>query len=262
MFPDLDPSELDQNWVKEFNRNLIDEGLHPNTIWKHHKNFKTFITQMIRDGVIKKDPYIGFDNKQFNRTKPWVLDEEIELLESYHPKDEALAYCKDFFMISYLSLLRFSDVRRIKQFHLQEMKNGKFLKITTLKTGEPVVIPVGKKLDKLLNSFVPMEYGNDRINNNLKILFENAGLVRQVESLVITSNRNGVKKEFKSIPLYKSVTIHMARRSGITSLILSGVRPIDIMPITGHHTERALMQYIGINSQQAADKLSNHKFFK
>jgi integrase len=75
-------------------------------------------------------------------------------------------------------------------------------------------------------------------------------------------NKDGcIEKQFQRVPIYDQVTIHCARRSGICSLVKSGVNMITVMAFSGHKTETALMSYVGINTMEAAQEMSTHKFF-
>lgn len=65
----------------------------------------------------------------------------------------------------------------------------------------------------------------------------------------------------QTMPKYKLVSSHTARRSFATNAYLAGVPTISIMKITGHKTESAFMKYIKISGKENAVKLKGHKFF-
>ncbi|NJK84776.1 MAG: hypothetical protein HC906_01135 [Bacteroidales bacterium] len=63
------------------------------------------------------------------------------------------------------------------------------------------------------------------------------------------------------VPKNLLVKTHSARRTGCTLMYLAGVRPIDIMKISGHRTEREFMNYIKVGKEETAANLSKHPYF-
>lgn len=83
-----------------------------------------------------------------------------------------------------------------------------------------------------------------------------------IDSEVEVMTNVGSKVKISFIPKYKLIMTHTARRTGATLLYSHGVRPYDIMKITGHKTEKTLLNYIKINSEENAVKLKDNPFFK
>ena len=53
----------------------------------------------------------------------------------------------------------------------------------------------------------------------------------------------------------------LARRSGCTNMFKVGIPTIEIMKISGHQTEREFLQYILIDEEETAERLSVHPYF-
>ena len=76
-----------------------------------------------------------------------------------------------------------------------------------------------------------------------------------------TTITKGGKVEKKSLPKFKLISTHTARRSFATNIFIAGVPSISIMKITGHKSERSFLQYIRISQEENADNLIKHPFF-
>jgi hypothetical protein len=57
------------------------------------------------------------------------------------------------------------------------------------------------------------------------------------------------------------IVTHTASRSGITYMYIAGINPVDIMKISGHKTEKQLLEYIKTRMDATAEKLSVHEYF-
>ena len=79
---------------------------------------------------------------------------------------------------------------------------------------------------------------------------------------VTTVRTEGGRQISRTLPKYKLVASHTARRSGATNMFIAGIPSISIMKITGHHTEKSFLKYIRISQEENARLLSDHPFFK
>ena len=255
-YPKLRLSDINRLWINDLDQRMRQDGLAPNTVWKHHKNIKILISRMHDDGIIPLNPYARFPMKQHQNTRIVLSEDEIAHLESIQPPGELIT-ARDIFLLSYYTLLRRSDLMRLKS----KMIDGRTIRLTTQKTGKVVVIPVNNKLRAVLERFNGDDISDTQLNNNLKKLFQWAGLDRVIEA-VKYENRNGsVEREFRDVMLCDVITVHCARRTGITHMVRAGVPTRMIMGLSGHSTETALMQYIGISPEENAELLLNHKYF-
>lgn len=72
----------------------------------------------------------------------------------------------------------------------------------------------------------------------------------------------GGKKYTETSPKYQLIASHTARRSFATNAYKAKVRPMELMMITGHTTEKNFLKYIRIEGEENARHLLEHDFYK
>jgi integrase len=162
------------------------------------------------------------------------------------------------FIIGCYTGLRFSDLSQLRKENI--IKGGHMAKISTIKTGEMVMIPLKGIVKTILNKYegiVPEALSNQKMNEYLKEVGE---LAKLNESILITSTKGG-KRSTETFKKFELITTHTARRSFASNAYLSGVPTISIMKITGHRTEKSFLKYIKISQEDNANKLIAHPFF-
>ncbi len=68
----------------------------------------------------------------------------------------------------------------------------------------------------------------------------------------------GTQRNENTMPKYRLMTTHTARRSFATNMYLKGVPSYIIMQITGHRTESAFLKYIKISNYMAANEIEKY----
>ena len=164
-------------------------------------------------------------------------------------------YVKNIFLIGAFTGLRVSDFRRLEDVNF----NSGYLKVTTRKTGAPVVIPIHPIVKEILeNDFnFSRHIPDQKINKHIKKICRLAKITEKIQTTTIHANRP-IKTITEKCDL---VTTHTARRSAATNMFKAGIPSISIMKITGHTTEKSFMKYIKITEEENAELLKKHAFF-
>ena len=242
----------------EFAKN---KGYRLNTIGTHIKNIKIFMREAFERGLTKN---MHFRSKRFkkldeNSQKIYLSLNELEALFNFNlSNNPRLDRVKDLFIVGCYTGLRFSDLTKLMVENINKEK--RVIKIKTQKTGEPVIIPINKMVNAIIDKYkglLPTAISNEKMNAYIKELGKLVGLDEEVE-IVYTVNGQNVRKVFKK---YELITTHTARRSFATNAYLMGIPSISIMKITGHKTEKSFLQYIKISQEDNANKLTDHPFF-
>jgi integrase len=239
---------------------LLKKNYGRNSIGTIMKNVKVFMNEAVDR---KLTTNLQFKNKRFKTVEEstetiYLTEKELrtiyELDFSANPK---LDKVRDLFIIGCYTGLRFSDLSGLSAGHINNEKG--IARITTQKTGEVVVIPLKKEVKEILkkNDGVPQAYSNQKMNEYLKEIGEEAKLT---EDVLITSTKGG-NRHTESFKKWELITTHTARRSFATNAYLGNVPTISIMKITGHKTEKSFMKYIKISQEDNANKLFSHPFF-
>ena len=173
-------------------------------------------------------------------------------------KVDSLNMARDRFLIGAFTGLRVSDFTRISEANIKD----NFIRIKPMKGAnktEDVIIPLHPVILELMNTgfdFDAKVY-DQKINKHIKDVCMMAGIN---ELVTITRTEGGEKKD-TTLPKYKLITTHTARRSAATNMYKAGIPSLSIMKITGHRTERSFLKYIKITAEENATMLSQHKFF-
>jgi site-specific recombinase XerD len=235
-----------------------------NTVGKHITTLKTILNTATEAGVNT--------NKKFQSQKFAILTEDVDkiylteselkkIYEHDFSKTKSLDRVRDLFLVGCYTCLRFSDFTNIKPENIYNNEKGTFIKLSTMKTGETVVIPLHWIVTAILQKYnyeLPKSISNQKMNDYLKDIGEKASIDEPVS---ITKFEGGVKVT-RTAPKYKLISTHTARRSGATNMYLAGIPAISIMKITGHRTEQSFMRYIKMTQEDNANKLIDHPFFK
>lgn len=260
----IDFDTVDLDFYDAFTKYFQDQSYTINTIGKNVKNVKVFMSEATERGY---NTNMTFRNKRF-RVPEEATDQiyltEKEIMDLYNldlSDKKRLDKVRDIFVAACYTGLRFSDLNEIKRENLIRSGKGKLLKVKTNKTGEVVVIPLHKVVERILNKHeggLPRIPSNQKLNSSLKDL----GFEAQITEKMPMTGTKGKFRTSVSVSKYQMITVHTARRSFATNAFLAGVPVISIMKITGHRTERSFMKYIRITKEDNARKLLEHPFFQ
>jgi integrase len=257
----IDFDHIDLNFYDDFIRYLsLQLDYSANTIGKHIKNIKVFMTEATNRGLNNNFDYLkkGFKVFKEDIDNIYLTEDEIKIL--FHldlNNNEKLSYTRDLFIVGCYTGLRFSDFSQIKK---ESIRNG-MISLRTQKTNELVTIPVHPMVDDIMKKYkgvfsnsLPPAFANQVMNRNLKEL----GKLAQLNEGVIISKTIGGKKINQTFKKRELITTHTARRSFATNLYLQEFPAISIMKITGHKSEKNFMNYIKMTPHQNAEKLRKH----
>jgi integrase len=259
-----------ENINLQFYRAFLDycrseEKLMNNTIGKYIADIKKWCKIIELDGLPINQQY---KHSEFmavsNKTKDTYLsEEEINVVFNKNfSKSTRLDNSRDLFIIGLRTGLRISDFLRLKKI---DLKDG-FIEIETMKTGEPVIIPLHHQIKSILekrNGELPYSISDQKFNLYVKEVCKDAGISELIEgSKIIKIKEEGESKSISRktpgiYPKYDLISSHTCRRSFASNLY--GKLPnMVIMAITGHRTETQFLKYIKITNKEHAETLKRH----
>ncbi|MGY6522427.1 MAG: phage integrase SAM-like domain-containing protein [Mongoliitalea sp.] len=252
---------IDQNFYTKFVNYLNKEKYSLNNVGKYIQVIKTFLTYATENGY---NTNMFFQSKQFKAHKVagfsiYLNENEVnDLYEKDLSSTPHLERVRDLFIVGCWTGLRFSDFTNIQPKNIE----GDFLKITTYKTGEKVIIPIHRTVKEIMDKYkgkypnsLPPAIANQKMNAYLK------DIAKEVDSLKTGVEVEGIKGGLKVNTIkqkWELVTTHTARRSFATNVYKSGFPAISLMKITGHKTEKAFLLYIKVTPEENAQKLLEH----
>jgi integrase len=282
LYPNLDFKDVTVGWLKQFVQRLLN-GEHREDKRPTNKNslqgdFTAIRSTMQRGyekGYHRNDDFKNTNFKIEKGRKPdSVALTEDELATLFHldinnpslkltpDKRKKLNEARDLFLVGAFTSLRVSDYGDIKPESITgNDEDGYILKTYSEKTETPTEIPIRSAVLKIFAKYpkrpnrLPEFPGKSSFNKNLKILCRLAGF-----------NATGRKRTALTLPLWKCVASHTARKSWATWADSVGVDKRLIMKIMGQTTEAITTSYIKSDFTEAIvvvrekQKLSEHKF--
>lgn len=264
----LDYDNITLDFYNQYVTYLRKQGLNINSIGRDIKNIKTFMNEAVDMGYTTN---LQFKHKKFavgrEDTEAVYLtwDEILKLYRHDFSDNKRLERVRDLFVFGCCVGLRYSDFSRIKPENIIKDGSDYFIKVTTQKTGEMVIIPAHPLVLEILkkykseNSTLPRSVSSQRFNDYIK---EACKIVGEAESKAagkaVGFNETGRLPGEPELQLWQCVSSHTARRSMATNYYLEGFPVIDLTKITGHKTESSFLRYIKLSKLDAARRLQAH----
>lgn len=248
--------DFNQSFYNDFRMFL---ALSDNAFGFHIKNLKVFLKWTFDNGYHENENYrkwkvthedgkpvfyLKFDEIQTIRTKE---------LEPRHDR------VRDLFLIGCYTGFRFSDLHTLEPMHY---KDGFIIK-TTLKTKEPVKIPVVNELKTILEKYwtkdLPLpKLSNQKANQYLKELVEASEIDRDF-LYIQKKGKEIIETNYKA---FKMVSFHTARHTFITIALQLKVSPDTVRRIVGHKNFSMMARYTQNDddyNKKELDKISLEK---
>ncbi len=248
----VDFDSINMKFYNSYIEFMTDKGLKRNTQGTRLKYVKAVLRQATAEGI---NTNLAFTNNAFKSVSEKVEAiylNETELRDLYTLElNDTQGKVRDLFLISAYTGLRISDVKRITGANIEGNPGGRFIRITTQKTGAGVVIPVYPMIEQIFLKYdynLPV-FSDQHINRTLKDI--GPILAEKTESVVLGANGKDKSK-------YDKIRSHTGRRSFCTNMYLRGVKPATIMKISAHKTEKEFFKYIKVTPDENAQILNGY----
>ncbi|APS40493.1 site-specific integrase [Salegentibacter sp. T436] len=253
----LNFNAINSKFHSEFTYYCMETKEHVNNTYSRNLGlFKTFMHWALENGYTY--------NEEFKKIKkiPKVVTQQIALKKSdlqklmdhnFKPKQKYLERVRDVFVFSCVTGLRFGELSLVSKkniydgnLHLKEEKGAE---------KEARTIPLNDLSEYILKKYnynLPL-ITNQRHNDYIKDIFEEAGYTWEVEKNVT----RGKSVDRQTMPFYKRVSTHTARRTFITMLKREGKSDKLISKITGHKDLKTLNQYYQVDDDAKKDAVAS-----
>ena len=243
--------DIDLKFYKDFTEYLTKKEFKPNTIGKFFKVIKTVLNEAFEDGINTNQ---DFKKKGFKVIKEEVENialtkEELDILKNYKLETEKEILIRDLFVIGCLTGQRISDWGSL----FKGNPRDRIIEITQTKTGSKVAIPFTEEAIEIINKYPNLSKlpPDQVINETIKDICEKIDVFKQ--EITFNETIAGQSKEV-TIPKYRLISSHTARRTFATIQHLKGTSTQHIMAITGHKTEKSFLTYIKSTSREMAEQ--------
>ena len=234
-----------------------------NTAGRMIRSFKVIAQAALDDNIHQssefRKSYFKAHNVKVDNI--YLTLDELEYLEKIDNfRNETWEKARDVFLLECYTTLRISDLKRVKKDHFQITKTGYKLNIITKKTKEKVIIPLKPKAYSIFEkyNFQPPKIEAQTVNRLIKELAKMVGISSIIEQRVT----KGGKAFVQSTPKYDLITNHTGRRTAATLMNQAKIDRTLIMKLTGHTIESNFMKYLCTTTDEAAELMAEHEFFK
>lgn len=257
-FKDIPLDSIDKIYRRELLEHLNKEGYSHNTAHYTVKVIQTICNHAHDNGYNVHPDGLRLARKLRSKRPPhiYLTPEDIFKLERVELHKENLRITRDWLVISCYTGQRMGDFFSFTKDSLKTIDGHRFIGITQNKTGKSLMIPVNPNVEYVLKRygghFPPLlakakESNEVLYNRFLKEVCKES----KIDSVVKANLRNPKTKRYETgtVPKWKAVSSHIGRRSFATNFF--GKMPTSyIKTITGHSTERQLLEYIGKPQQE------------
>ena len=222
--PDIDCSEIDENFIRDYRTHLQKRGDKPNTVAKALSVFRIFLRKMHADKLIDNDPFEKIKIGRVYSRRGFLTTNELKhLYLNYLDRGQALTYAEQntmrIFLFSCFTGLRYSDLYSLDASEIFDWKIRK----QTHKTGELVYIPIPVQARLLL----PEKLESGRVFN-----------------VVDNSHFNRIlRRAAPKLGYHKYIHCHLARHTFATTCITLGISLPATSKLLGHRNVETTLIY-------------------
>jgi integrase len=201
-----------------------------NSINLNHKLLSRVLNVALRQELIHRNPYTTFRLKSERTTRTFLTREELLRIEALELHDRPdLQQCRDFFLFSVYTGLRYGDVTALTLDKLEtDVNHTLWLRLTQAKTGDHIRIPLLAKASQILDRYANADFR--QISGRLLPPMSNSYI-------------NTLLKELGSrAELTRPLTHHVARHTFATTITLANEIPIEVVSKWLGHRDLASTQ--------------------
>lgn len=226
---DIFLNKLDYKFICDFAnflQNYWPKG-HPramgnNTVMKHIQRFRKIVTLGYHIEWLDRDPFVRWKPTYEKKERPFLTDNELSNIETYHFPIERLERVRDLFVFSCYSGIAYSDLINLSQDNIVKGIDGNdWIFTKRQKTKSPIKVPLLPKAKALIEKY--KNHPITKITNSLLPVITNEKLNLYLKEIAFYC---GIKK---------NLTFHMARHTFATTVTLSNGVPIEtVSKLLGH----------------------------
>ncbi|MDC8106703.1 site-specific integrase [Chryseobacterium sp. B21-037] len=234
--------DLDLKFVQDYEFYLkTEKSLALATVNKMIQRFRKVVKIAISQGIIDRDPFVGYKVKRVKKEIVYLTTEELKKLEEYQFKSERLQIVTDMFIFCCYTGLAYNEMANLEKSHIINGFDGnEWINMKRLKTQQTLSIPLLTK-----SKFIIEKYSN----------------AHEIKVLPSFSNQkfNAYLKEIADIVgIEKRLTHHLARRTFATTVLLFNDVPMEIVSELLGHSKITITQehYAKVVNKKVSEQMN------
>lgn len=243
-------TELNYEFLTDFERFLYSKELSVNTVNKYFRHIRKFVNLAINKDLfdLNKYPFRKFKAKTESTKREYLTPEEVERLEDLTlPEDKKhLKKVVDMFLFSCYTGLRFSDLTALTPESIVTEDGKQWIVIKMQKTKEMVRIPL-----YLLFDGKGVEIVKQHTTDTRKLIFDdftNQYVNRCLKEIAVEAKIN------------KPITFHTARHTQATYLLYKGASITTVQKLLGHKKLQTTQIYSKVMDMTIVSELEGISF--
>lgn len=250
--------DWDESLLSRYIQFRAKQGIGINTIGKDIAVIKLWLKRSFSSGIHDNRSFMEryFVPRKKPTRKVHLTVEDLAKFERFEFETKMSSNVRDLFVVACWTGMRISDLKRFPSIVRDHFdKQGVVPDEVTFiqsKTGERVSMKLLDPVIRIItkhNGQLPRVYSEPVMNREIKKALRKSGIDYVVE---ITST-DVFDTRPKRVPICDLVTMHTARRSFATNLWNhGGVSARELMTLTGHTSEGALLSYLNISREETA----------
>ncbi len=248
---DIDIKKLNYEFITDYEFWLKSERkCDHNTSMKYLSNFKKIVNICIKNGWLKRDPFLGFKMAKREIERPFLVEEELNKIIAKKFLVPRVYQVRDIFVFCCYTGLAYADVEKLTREEITTGIDGeKWIWTSRQKTETTTRVPLLPPALEIL----------DRYKNDPQC--ENRGKLLPVLS---NQKMNTYLKEIAdACEITKKMTFHTARHTFATTVTLTNGVPIEtVSKMMGHRNLKTTQHYAKILDKKVSLDMAvlRHKF--
>jgi site-specific recombinase XerD len=181
---------------------------------KRHKVLSKYISEAIKLGLCKSNPYENFDFKKIHdKERIFLTEAEVKKIQDYEAVGK-LFHVKDLFIVQCFTGLSYIDLMNLSRDAIEEMDGYKIIRSNRVKTDGSFITLLLPEAEEILKRYLYNlpKISNQKYNEYLKLLALGAGIKKEISSHV-------ARHTFATYLLNRNVPIETVSRAlGHTSV--------------------------------------------
>lgn len=231
---DVNISAINIYFIEQLNYYLrMVKGYSKNTAVKFQRNLSKILNIAVNYDLILKNPYdqisLGYDEVD----RPYLNEEELQLMVNAEFNSTSLRKSCDFFLFSCFTGLSYIDAHNLQKKNLIVINDRYWIKTRRQKTNTQSNIPILEIPLQILKKY-----------NNLSMLKDSDSLLPKISNQKINERLKEIARELK---IEKPLSFHSARHTFATTVTLQNGVPIEsVSKMLGHKSIKTTQIYARI----------------
>lgn len=268
---DLPLKHISTDWLDKFESYLrIKYGNGDNTISKDFEPLHKIIRMGLKEHLIPRDPFMGFEGAKRKRSKSKTKLDVIQIMaieDLELDQHSWLAHSRDAFLFSFYSAgIRFGDICCLRwsdinndRLSYQMNKNEKGFSMNLNKSQKDILSRY-KGLDEYyIFPFLNSHKKYDPMELRQAISSKNAIVNKTLKEIAKIINKK-IEDEELSIPKIDHISFHVSRHSYAQYAVESGLNVYEVMHTLRHSKIETTQKYLKSLNEELADKAMSKLF--